>query len=245
MSPRRRSLEAEARYVLDIDPSIASQISELTVATAKKLGLIAKPRVERRDTDCYYDDTRMSLRSRGLALRIRSGDDLEPTLALKREHGHEENLHVRSEFEGTLDHATILDLVSTLRESGLDLEFDECREIEDWQDVVAGLRLRPVAVLNQVRQKFAFVRDTEPHAELSLDRICYLWPVASLGPTILEMECYSKLGTRFAAALERRLAEKWPGLLTHTFLSKKEIGIGWQIPRRGCSNASENPRARD
>lgn len=225
MSSRRRVVEAEARYLLHIDPSLSHQIGESAVAVAKELGLVAELAVERRDTDCYCDDAGMSLQAKGLALRIRSGDDLQPILTLKEELGREGTLHVRDEFERPLGRAAVRDLVDRLRDHGLELKFDGPGEIEDWQDLVVALELRPVVVLNQVRQKILLIGEAGADAEFSLDRICYLWPVPSLGPTILEIECYSATGMRFSAALERSLSEKWPGLVTPTFLSKKEMGI--------------------
>lgn len=240
MSRRRRVVESEARYLLHMDPSLLYQVGELAEAVAKELGLVAQRAVERRHTDCYCDDAGMSLQAKGLALRVRSGGDLQPILTLKKDLGREGSLHLRDEFERPLDHAAVRDLAGRLRNDGLELKFDDPGEIQDWQDLVVALQLRPVVVLNQVRQKILLIGGAETDAQFSLDRICYLWPVASLGPTILEIECYSATGRRFLGALERSLSEKWPGLLTPASLSKEEIGLALQTQCEDASSASEN-----
>lgn len=233
MSPLRRALETEARYLLSTNHNVSSQLSELAGALAKELDLIVELAPERRDTDCYYDDARMSLQAKGLALRIRNSDELQPILTLKQELGREGGLHLRGECEGPLDLATVRDLANRLRDYGLEVQLDGSGEIEGWQDFVVALRLRPVVVLTQTRQKIWLKGRAKADAEISLDKICYLWPVASLGPTVLEIECFSGTGRTFFDAYEAALSENWPGLLVPTFLSKKEIGLA--LPRQRTS----------
>ena len=232
--------EVEARYILHLDRGRMGDIRELAVAAGKGVGLAPDLEEQCEHTDCYYDDAGMSLEAKGLALRIRCGRDMQLNVALKEEFGHEEGFHVRGEFDEALRKTTVRKLARDLQDRGFGLEGEDQRDIEDWQGLVLALRLRPVVVLYQLRQKLLFIGNSGPHTEFSLDRIRYLWPVPSLGPMILEIERKGPLATGFRAPLERSLSEHFPGLWAPTQLSKKQIGIALQSQYQGSASVSDN-----
>lgn len=225
-------LETEAKYLLESNGHLESVVKKRILTLARDIGLVAKRPTLHQETDCYYDDTNLSLGKKGGALRMRVDRDLKPVLTLKIEPRRDGGTHVRRELEGSPDSETIRAVVETLQKLGLDWNGERPSQIHDWKRLVSALHLVPILVLVQIRRKRDLVGRAKTDAKFSVDRVRYIWPMSSFTPTIFEIECFSEDARHLVDRIEKSIHDGSLATLKQALLSKLDMGIALQRRNR-------------